>query len=268
VGLPRTLLDHGTAFVFAAYRAERAVERKIAELEAKQNADDLDWEDARAQLPLEALRRRHENEKARQHGIEDKAKKNLTALAVAAGVTTAGIGLMAGRESSQLFHNAVGLAAGSALLAGSTFFIVGVLTALRALTIAKTYDLTLEDETRGKGAQASLLVSCIDLNQLRTTIRTNWVYASDACIRNALVALVLFAALAIGSVAFMRPGGDQRGGPLSERAPGASERTEPIQVMATPTQVVSQPTEVASPTPSDASQARSMRIGSSVRLKG
>lgn len=193
------VLDQFTGFLCSAIGAEKRVEKKISDLESKLEAEEIDWNDPRILLPIDTLRSQLDKEAKRRSGVEDKAKKNLTALAVAASVTTASIALMTSTEGSKLFRNPVGFVAAFALVVGTMFLIAAVLGALKALKISRIYDLTLADEARRDGARAAILLLCLELNQLRTTIRSNWVYASDSCIRNALLALGLFGLLAISS---------------------------------------------------------------------
>jgi hypothetical protein len=182
-----------TAFVFQACWAERRVTQKIKCLEQKLENQQCDATDVRNHLSSRIIRQHHEQEKARRASIEDKAKKNLFAVTVATAAAVAGIGLMTGRDSSIVFRGPVGGVAGLALLVGILFLLFAALTALRAMRIWRVYDMALEDEAKETSVRKSLLLAYISLNQLHTTVRSNWAYASDACIRNGLLALAAFA---------------------------------------------------------------------------
>jgi hypothetical protein len=202
---PQRVLDEITAFVFRAWRAECKVREKLTVLEKTLKNGESDSDPVDATLQLKVVCEYHEREKARKASIEEKAKKNLFAVTVATGATAAGIGLMTGRDSSMVFLGVMGGVAGVALLIGVVFLLVAALTALHAMRIGVVYDMTLEDEAREEGIRKALLLQYIGLNQLDTTVRSNWVFASDACIRNGLLALAAFALLTV-AVAFLADG--------------------------------------------------------------
>lgn len=190
------LLDELFGFIPGAAVSEGRLRRKILRLCELGSTD----EDKRTDVSINVIREYHRHEIDRQKAIEIKARDNLLAITIAFSIMSVGIGLLlAPSEGSKPIHFPSATYA-VMLVVGVLFLFAAGLAALRALDIGMLYVLDLTDEAELNEERKKLrLVRCLELNQLSTTIKSNYTCASNHCIRNAVVTLfALFILIAAG----------------------------------------------------------------------
>jgi hypothetical protein len=165
--------------------------------------DNHDWRafalDPRRTIPLDELQALHKNEADRRRSIEDKAGRYTLGLTIAAGIAVAGIGQVFGKDVREAFNGTAEIFALGALIAGIAFLGFGGLMSLRAIAVAQEAEWGMEDwieHPHGLGAE-SFYVAAIEFNRLGTTIKSNLEAVALDCIRNGLVALVVFLMLVV-----------------------------------------------------------------------
>ena len=193
----------GGTFLLA--KSNRSVGRKIAYLE--RNEPEVTYGVSSNQLlPKNVLVGYLDQELSRRRGIEDKAKTNALAIAVAFSAMLVGVGFASrwvGTNDPQedwMIWFVVGLQ-----IVGILFLLTGGLFALSALRIAKTYMWVLADDQKYMTAEAiNVKLSWrLEVNQHITLLKSNLVHASYGCIRNGVIAFAL-AALS-GTVIWLVP---------------------------------------------------------------
>lgn len=151
-------------------------------------------ENARATTEISAasITALKEQEQSRRKALEEKARSSLTVVSICSTLVFTGLTFLTGQ----------GLVAGArvrlALLLlfffAVLYFVGGAISALRALQITRTWILNVNDERQTSGARELVY---LDLNTMETNIKANWTDVSFACLRNAVVSLLVFAGIAV-----------------------------------------------------------------------
>jgi hypothetical protein len=145
-------------------------------------------QDPGASLPLEKVRKHHEHELSRRKNLEDKAKTNITAVTIAVTVLFSGLTLL-GNDKIITASGTTRTTLICVLVFCVVNFILGGLFAMWALQVGELWLPGLSHELLDEREQAAHLLYAIELNQLETIIRYNWLSASYYCIRNAVFTL-------------------------------------------------------------------------------
>jgi hypothetical protein len=74
-----------------------------------------------------------------------------------------------------------------AYLAGAAF------SAVKVLQVGRIYGPSMEQENLSLGELNTINEWCLNLNQMTGSIKANWAWASFACLRNAIIGLLIFA---------------------------------------------------------------------------
>src|ERR1700723_3779070 len=135
-----------------------------------------------------------EREESRRKSLEEKARSNLTVVAVCSALVFTGLTFLMGQ----------GIVTGSyakpilliSFFLSVLYFVGGAVFALRALQIDRTWALNLDDERQSSGF-VDLQVLYLGLNTLQTNIKANWISVSFSCLRNAVVSILVFAAVVV-----------------------------------------------------------------------
>jgi hypothetical protein len=172
-----------------------AVNRKVAKRIRKLSSLELPHQDPRASVSLEKVRKHHENELSRRKILEDKAKTNVTAVTIAVSVLFSGL-TMLGNEKLVEAAGTTRIALIVALVFCVANFVLGGLFAMWVLQVGPLYSISLSQELLEDKEQVVFLLRAIELNQLETTARYNWLTASYYCIRNAVFTLSVFVVIA------------------------------------------------------------------------
>lgn len=183
-------LDGLLGFILGAWVSERRVRRRIRNLEASSCRDKGEL----SEVTIDRMREYHRQELQRRKEIETKARDNLLAITIAFSIMFIVMGLVTTwSEETNPVHLFTATFA-VMLVIGVSFLLAAGLASLRALSISMLYDLDLDEEaTLDNEGKKCRLVQCVKLNQLSTTIKSNYTYASNNCIRNAIVVFfVLF----------------------------------------------------------------------------
>lgn len=178
------------AGVPVAIRGEKSFRREQSDLEERRENGA-----AAKEISAEAVTYHTEREVARRKSLEEKARSNLTVVSVCSTLVFAGL----------TFLTRQGIAAGMyvrlALLIwfflSILYFVGGVICALRALQITKTWIVNLDDELQSADKVKELRLGNLDLNTLETNIKANWTAVSFSCLRNAVISLLVFAGIVV-----------------------------------------------------------------------
>ena len=194
----------------------------VPELCSKQKQVESKWsarksvtvpdDDHRLRVPAARLEEAVEAERARIGRIEDKARGTVVGTTIAVSVAGAGIGMFAREGIFSSGGPATYLAAG-VLLIGLAYFLGSGWLAVSAYAVSPLCQPRLEDRPEARATDCSgsssaaldddapwrrELIDSLDLNQLLATMKVNRFSASIMLLRNGLISILLFAALAIG----------------------------------------------------------------------
>lgn len=184
-----------------AFWAEKILRNKIKKLKEKEfnikigKNQDLDEF-------VKELTEHHHKEIERKKVIEDKAKASLFIIALSITLILGSLGFIKGRGVTLEPYILL------ILTTGVIYLLLSGITSIRALNIREFYDIYLEnriEENRGNLNIMSLdnqdriarFYKIINLNQLMTMIRSNYVYATFIGIRNGIILLSLFFILVV-----------------------------------------------------------------------
>lgn len=186
LGIDRILLG-SLAFLLLA---NSKVKRSLANARAKGICDN----DNRLALPSKVLEEAFGAHKKRLERIEDKAKNNVFAVAIAISVLTAGVGFYA--KDSPLADECVFIKGAAAILlvAAMIYLLLSAVLSLHSYKVGQIYYPNLEDRpelSEGKEWQRGLLV-CLEMNQKIILIRANCLTTSMNCLVNGMVAVSIF----------------------------------------------------------------------------
>jgi hypothetical protein len=130
-------------------------------------------------------------EQDRRKSLEEKARNNLSVVSVCSTLAFTGLTFLTGQAV------AVGMRTRMALLTVFFFtvvyFVAGVIGALRALQVTERWTINLDDEGQAAEKLRGIRLVYLDLNTLETNIKANWTAVSFACLRNAVISLLVFA---------------------------------------------------------------------------
>ncbi len=197
----KNFLDQNLIPNLYAFWAEKILRNKIKKLKEKEfnikigKNQDLDEF-------VKELTEHHHKEIERKKVIEDKAKASLFIIALSITLILGSLGFIKGRGVTLEPHILL------ILTTGVIYLLLSGITSIRALNIREFYDIYLEnriEENRGNLNIMSLdnqdriarFYKIINLNQLMTMIRSNYVYATFIGIRNGIILLSLFFILVV-----------------------------------------------------------------------
>ena len=151
-------------------------------------------------VPKDVLLGFLDQEQARRRIIEDKAKTNVLAITIAFSAMIAGVAIaseiagIANRNTGWMVWPII-----ASQSVGIVFLLTGGVVALNALRVADTYMWTLRLENRNMTTEEiNARVSwALEISQYVTSIKSNQVKTSYACIRNGVIALALAALLVV-----------------------------------------------------------------------
>ncbi len=197
----KNFLDQNLIPNLYAFWAEKILRNKIKKLKEKEfnikigKNQDLDEF-------VKELTEHHHKEIERKKVIEDKAKASLFIIALSITLILGSLGFIKGRGVTLEPYILL------ILTTGVIYLLLSGITSIRALNIREFYDIYLEnriEENRGNLNIMSLdnqdriarFYKIINLNQLMTMIRSNYVYATFIGIRNGIILLSLFFILVV-----------------------------------------------------------------------
>lgn len=211
------------AGVPVAIRGERNFRREQSDVEKAIQENQA----AATEISAEAITSHTDREVARRKSLEEKARSNLTVVSVCSTLVFAGL----------TFLTRQGIVAGmftrSALLISFFFsvlyFVVGVICALRALQITRTWIVNLDDEHQAFGKMRELQLGYLELNTLETNIKANWTSVSFSCLRNAVISLLVFAGIVV--LLIMHPAKLAATTTLPEATASVASQTVPLSAL-------------------------------------
>ena len=135
-------------------------------------------------------------EQARRRSIEEKAKTNVLAITIAFSAMIAGVAIAS--EIAGIANRSAGWMVWPIIASqsvGIVFLLTGGVVALNALRVTDTYMWTLRLESQNMTTEEiNARVSwALEVSQYITSIKSNQVNTSYACIRNGVIALALAA---------------------------------------------------------------------------
>jgi hypothetical protein len=73
------------------------------------------------------------------------------------------------------------------------YFAGAAFAAVKVLQVGQFYGPSMEEETLSLGELNTINEWCLNLNQMTGSIKANWAWASFACLRNAIIGLLILA---------------------------------------------------------------------------
>ena len=181
-----------------AFSAEKILQKKVQEVNEKnfhiEKNENLD-----AKKIIEELKEYHQKESKRKEIIEDKAKASLFIIALSVMLILGSLNFIENSDDSIILK----FSELFILVLGIIYLLLSGITAIKAINIRKFYDVYLNDEIEESESRLKvirldekdriiLLYRIIQLNQLITNIRSNYVYATFVGIRNGIILISLF----------------------------------------------------------------------------
>jgi hypothetical protein len=160
----------------SAFAAQSTLENSIEKIIERGPESILITRDLAAQM--------REANVSRRKALEEKARGNLAALAISASFSTAGLTIAA-------VHPRIALL----LLLPLLSFGLGAYASVKVLQVGRVFILTVKEEKRFDAASQTLWYT--ELNDMENSIKANWLYVSYKALRNAIILLVVSAAIAI-----------------------------------------------------------------------
>jgi|GEM_PF-6923179 len=185
------MLNYTSGILLGATPQLLAANQKVAKRMRKLSVSEISSQDPRAAVPLEKVQEYHENELSRRKALEDKAKTNVTAVTIAISVLFSGLTVV-GNDKIIATSGAMRSILICALIFCVANFVLGGLFAMRTLQAGPLQSLSLNHELLDEKERVGILLRAIDLNEMDTMIRYNWLSASYRCIKNAVFALSSF----------------------------------------------------------------------------
>jgi len=209
-----TVRDGVCAGFFAAFGAERILNARREKINLKQVLESLACDDV--------LIRQNESTLSRIKTLEEKARGNLFALTICSTIIFSGLALAANHDVIEVLRNArahVVILAFLLLLAllPMAYFAAAGYAALRVLQVGSVYELSTEEEQSSPLSIRGRREWYMQLNQITGNIKANWTWVSFACLRNAVICLLLFVFVTISSLLFAIP----RPRPSLEKVPNS-----------------------------------------------
>jgi hypothetical protein len=178
--------------------ANRKVNTSLRQVREKGLPDN----DNRLNLPSIVIEEAYNADKQRLERIEDKAKNNVFAVAIAISVLTAGIGFYG--KGGPLANQCVYMRGTAALLlaVAMVFLLLCAVLSLVGYKTAEVYHPDLEDRAELSGDRKWLLtlLQCLELNRKIIIIRSNYLTASMNCLVNGATAVAFFFLLILLSI--------------------------------------------------------------------
>ena len=185
-----------------AFSAEEVLKNKKNELKIdfeidnNQNVDEL----------IEELEVYHQKEVERKKTIEDKAKSSLFVIALSVTLILGSLNFIKDIKTGTNFTLILLL-----LFLGLIYLVLSGVSSIKALNISEFHDIYIgdlinekEDEKNikiiDKKDRAEQLYKNIKLNQLKTNIKSNYVYATFVGIRNGIILISLFFIIFVGII--------------------------------------------------------------------
>src|SRR5713101_7332620 len=162
------LLRHILAGFTVAMRGERNFRITQGELESTME-ENLP---ASPEISDAAIAAHTEGEASRRKSLEEKARSNLTVVSVCSTLVFTGLSFMAGQGVTVGSHTRLMLVI--LFLLAVAYFVGGVVCALRALQITRTWVVNTDDEGQTVEILRGLRLRYLELNELETNIKANW----------------------------------------------------------------------------------------------
>lgn len=147
-------------------------------------------------LSLEKLEKLHFKAMERRKMLDDKAKVNVSSIALALALLAASIAFVNGpKTSSYISLNYYSTSNISIFIVSCLYLFLAGISALLSLKLTVVYDFYIKDEIELIGTSDNVriykLIKYIKLNYDLTTIKENYVNCSYLCLRNAIICLFL-----------------------------------------------------------------------------
>ena len=135
-------------------------------------------------------------EESRRRSLEEKARSNLIVVSVCSTLVFTGLTFLTGQNIvAEVYARRAFV---TFYFVSVLYFVAAVVCALKALRVSKTWIVGPEDESQSSvGALRGLRMSYLALNRSETNIKANWTDVSFACLRNAVIVLLVFTAIVI-----------------------------------------------------------------------
>ena len=170
--------------------ANHGIRQQLSRMEGRL----ADAEDPRLELEAEWIEVDMRTDIQRMERIEDKARNNAFAIAVAVTVLTAGIGLIRPSETLPAAGSIFRWATAGMLLMAMWFLLLSGIFSLRAYKVSALESPGLRDRVdhSGDADWRRLLLRQLDRNRLTVTLKTNYFSASMDCLRNGIIVVGVF----------------------------------------------------------------------------